>query len=47
MAQIKINKDRFVEGKFTVKQRLVEDEKGNGRMPPKICYEKWLKKEFL
>lgn len=29
MAQIKINKDRFVEGKFTVKQRLVEDEKGN------------------
>ena len=32
MAQIKINKDRFVEGKFTVKQRLVEDEKGNGNV---------------
>ena len=32
MAQIKINNDRFVEGKFTVKQRLVEDEKGNGNV---------------
>ena len=32
MAQIKINKDRFVEGKFTVKQRLVEDKKGNGNV---------------
>ena len=32
MAQIKINKDRFVEGKCTVKQRLVEDEKGNGNV---------------
>lgn len=32
MAQIKINKNRFVEGKFTVKQRLVEDEKGNGNV---------------
>ena len=30
--EIKINKDRFVEGKFTVKQRLVEDEKGNGNV---------------
>ncbi len=29
MAQVKINKDRFVEGKFTVKQRLVKDEEGN------------------
>ena len=23
-----------------------KDEKGNDRMPPKICYEKWLKKEL-
>ena len=24
----------------------VKDKKGNDRMPPKICYEKWLKKEL-
>lgn len=23
-----------------------KDEKGNDRIPPKICYEKWLKKEL-
>lgn len=38
MAQIKINKEKFVEGKFTVKQKLVESEElvpdGSGNMVP-------------